>query len=63
MAKSPHGLKHGLMKLNARWALIVYPVLKDQNHWKMCENILKHSSPIQSKMFGLQKGEPQKNSH
>ena len=30
-----------LMKLNARWALPVYPVLKDQSHWKMCEHILK----------------------
>ena len=29
------------MKLNARWALPVYPVLKDQSHWKMCEHILK----------------------
>ena len=29
------------MELNARWALPVYPVLKDQVHWKMCEHILK----------------------
>ena len=29
------------MKLNARWDLPVYPVLKDQSHWKMCEHILK----------------------
>ena len=28
------------MKLNARWALPVYPV-KDQSYWKMCEHILK----------------------
>ena len=32
-----------LMKLNARWALPVYPVLKDQSHWKMCEHILKNT--------------------
>ena len=30
------------MKLTARWALPVYPVLKDQSHWKMCE-ILKET--------------------
>ena len=30
-----------LMKPNARWALPVNPVLKDQSHWKMCEHILK----------------------
>ena len=29
------------MKLNARWALPVYPFSKDQSHWKMCEHILK----------------------
>ena len=33
------------MKLNARWALPVYPVLKDQSHWKMCEHILKKQRP------------------
>ena len=44
------------MKLNARWALPVYPVLKDQSHWKMCEHILKkHSVPIQFKFFELEK--------
>ena len=32
------------MKLNARWALPVYPVLKDQIHWKMWEHILKKHS-------------------
>ena len=43
-----------LMKLNARWALPVYPVLKDQSHWKMCEHILKkHSAPKQFKFFEL----------
>ena len=30
-----------LIKLDARWALPVYPVLNDQSHWKMCEHILK----------------------
>ena len=29
------------MKNNARWVLPVYPVLKDQSHWKMCEHIFK----------------------
>ena len=29
------------MKLNARWALPVYPVLKDQSRWIMYEHILK----------------------
>ena len=33
------------MKLNARWALPVYPDLKDQSHWKMCEQILKTQRP------------------
>ena len=30
-----------LMKLDARWALPVYPVLKAQSHEKRCENILQ----------------------
>ena len=30
-----------LMKLEARWALPVYPVLKAQSHENRCENILK----------------------
>ena len=35
-----------LMKLNARWALPVYPVLKDQSHWKICEhNLKKNTAP------------------
>ena len=29
------------MKLDARWALPVYPVLKTQSHEKKCENILE----------------------
>ena len=30
-----------LMKLDARWALPVYPVLKAQSHENRCENILQ----------------------
>ena len=29
------------MKPNAHWALPVYPVLKDQSHWKISEHIKK----------------------
>ena len=36
-----------LLKLNARWALPVYPVLKDQSHWKMCEHIRKKNTAPQ----------------
>ena len=35
------------MKLNARWDLPVYPVLKDQSHWKKCEHILKKNTAPQ----------------
>ena len=44
------------MKLNARWALPVYPVWKDQSHSEMCEHILKkHCAPIQFKFFDRKK--------
>ena len=33
------------MELDARWALPVYPLLKAQSHWKMCEHILKKQRP------------------
>ena len=33
--------RESLMKLDARWALTVYPVLKAQSHKNRCENILQ----------------------
>ena len=42
------------MKLNARWALPVYPVLNDQSHWKMWKHS-RISPDVQFKEFSLTK--------
>ena len=41
------------MKINARWALPVYPILKYQSHWKMCEQILKKNTAPQYNSISL----------
>ena len=50
------------MKLNARWALPVYPFLKDQSYWKMCVNILKKERPNTNQILWIvKKGQKTKN--